>query len=150
MEVLGVVYGGGVQVGDRIFAEQFGGVYDDVIHESQDNPLLRIPGTYLLFLDIYEPGVYAAPPWGRFEVVAPGFLSVVAAEYWADLPAVSQLNGLTVDAAAALITASVGLPIPPLPTAPPTPTPHVLPGPSNTATAVPPWPGDATTPPGAE
>jgi hypothetical protein len=105
VEVLQVLRGP-LQAGDIITVTQLGGVVDSVLWEAEDDPLMRVPATYILFLDNPMVDIFTGSPIGRFEVGAGGQVQPVAAKYWGRLPAVAELNGKPVEAAAARITAA--------------------------------------------
>ena len=117
-----------------------------VAYEFQEDPLLEVGKTYLFFMNLPDEGIlYAGPPYGRFEVLPDGTLSVVSAQ-WSRLGAVKELNGrrltdvapelrqLAKDVASGKVKPApypTPLPTQPFPTPIPfrtaTPTPSVLP-----------------------
>jgi hypothetical protein len=64
VEVIQVLRGDGIRAGDTITITQWGGVADGVIHENEDDPLIRVPATYLFFLVGFELALGAPLPAG--------------------------------------------------------------------------------------
>ncbi len=74
-----------------------------MVYENEDDPLLRIPSTYLMILQEPRQGSFGGSPAQRFEVLPSGTLRAVWGG-WEKLSPVKELVGLTTSQAAGNIS----------------------------------------------
>jgi hypothetical protein len=121
---------GDLHTGDTFAVWQNGGLSDGQVHEQPEDPMIRVGCTYLFMIEPYYgfSEVNLPEPWGqtwafpmpdRFNVGADGRLAGTA-DYWYGIHPVTDLAGLTVNEAKALIR-QVASEVTPFPRATPSP-----------------------------
>jgi hypothetical protein len=109
-EVLDVIKSENLKPGDFIQIRQDGGVLDGILREAEDDPVMKLGPSYLLFLGPAGNGTYGSAPFGRFEVESDERLLKVSALHWTDEPTVAALDGRTLSDAKAAIQIAMGAP----------------------------------------
>lgn len=111
-EVLSATGSDAPAVGDHVYIRSSGGIWEDVAYHYEGDALLNIGQTYLLAAGRFDSVAKEAVAAGRGYIAGGGFTSFVvgsdgrlqpADPMWADLPAVKELSGRTVDEAKAII-----------------------------------------------
>jgi hypothetical protein len=99
----------GENIGDTIYIAQTGGAWEGVVYEEKGNSLLRQGARYILTVDAFSGiaadadfhGYYLSQPFAQF-LLDSGSLEPKD-ETWANLPAVAELTGRTLDEARGIV-----------------------------------------------